>query len=207
MTEDGQDGVLGALADVQRRSLDAAASLVERLVSTVDGQRSSDSDAGAVGDGSSGMGGPVDDLVARMTRLWRDSLTSLAGLVVDGDGVRPSEGVLQVGASPHAAPLRLACAADATAELEVWVHNPTEEDRLGLRVHVTPPAAHDGSLLEKAVEADPQVLDLPARSGRGVRLRVAPAGAVPGTYRGLVLVDGLPDQWLALEVQVGGEPL
>jgi hypothetical protein len=182
---------------------DAAANLVERLVSTVDGHTPAEGDD-ASEPSPDGAGGPVDELVAGWARLWRESITSLAGVVVDGT-VGPDGPGLQVGA-PHAAPLRLACAPGGpSAELEVWIHNPTEHDHPGLRVHVTPPCAHDGKPLDAVVEADPEVLDLPPRSGRGVRLRVDGSGAAAGTYRGLVLVDGLPDQWLALEVQVDGE--
>ena len=205
MTDERQDGVVGAFAEIQRRSLDAAAVLVERLVSTVDGQREQpgDGEPDAAPRGNAVPG--VDDLVAGWARLWRESLTSLAG-VVDGNGLGPSETGLQVGAPPHPAPLRLVCEGpDSSATVEVWVHNPTQVDHVGLRVHVTPPCAHDGSALASQVVVDPAALDLPARSGRGVELRVTGGGAAPGTYRALVLVEGLPDQWLPLEVQVGGE--
>ncbi len=210
MSDERQDGVVGAFAEIQRRSLDAAAALVERLVSTVDGEPAQPTDDDAADAEGPAAGGAVEDLMAEWARLWRDSLTSLAGVVIDGNGVRRAAAPgIDVGAPPASAPLQLVCSAgEAPAGIEVWLHNPTGEDRSGLRVRVTAPTAHDGSALpDAAVTAVPELLDLPARSGRGVQLTVDPGSATPGTYRGLVLVEGLPDEWLPLEVQVrAGEP-
>ena len=52
-----------------------------------------------------------------------------------------------------------------------------------------------------SVRFDPPVVDLPARSSRGVDVSVD-ADLPAGTYRGVVLAAGIPDAWLPVEVVV-----
>jgi hypothetical protein len=69
-------------------------------------------------------------------------------------------------------------------------------------VHCTAARAHDGSELVAALTAEPDAFDLPARSNRGVTISVSSPDARCGVYRGLVLVEGLPEQWLPIEITV-----
>jgi hypothetical protein len=188
---------IDAMTDVQRRSVHAASALVERLVAAVDGH---DDTAGGT-DAEAPRG---DDPWDGFAKLWRDSMMSLAGAVA-GDSAAPH---IDVSAGPTPAPLRVALdAASASGSVEVWLHNPTAEPFDKLRVHCSVPQAHDGSSLDTAaIMVDPDAFDLPVRSSRGVQISVTAPGARPGTYRAMVLVDGLPDQWLPLEITVPAAP-
>jgi hypothetical protein len=55
------------------------------------------------------------------------------------------------------------------------------------------------------VRFDPPLVDLPARSSRGVGVSVDD-DASPGTYRGVVLASGIPDAWLPIEVVIAAHP-
>jgi hypothetical protein len=47
------------------------------------------------------------------------------------------------------------------------------------------------------VQFDPDIVPMPARSSRGVTVKIAvPQNIQPGLYRGMVLVTGHPDVWL-----------
>jgi hypothetical protein len=203
-----------ALGDIQRRGLRAAADVVERLVTAVDGADGHEPTAG--GAATAGPGASAADLQAAV-ELWaelaRRSLQALAGLVPAAGPVPAGTGspvpagatLVDVGAKSPAAGLRLSPGGDS---VEVWLHNGTHDERRDLRFHCGELRSHDGSSLGVAVTFAPAVVDrLPGRSSRGVAVAVGPRGngsaAAPGTYRGLVLVTGLPDAWLPIEVTVG----
>ncbi len=181
---------IGAMADVQRRSVEAAGALVERLVASVDGHHAEPSDAAP---------SEADDGLAGFAKLWRDSMTSLASAV--NGGRAPHIDVAAIGTSTP-----IAITVDATtmtASTEVWIHNPTNAGLDKLRVHCGAPQAHDGATLDAlSFIADPDAFDLPARSSRGVEITVCAPDASPGVYRTLLLVEGLPDQWLPIEIRV-----
>lgn len=190
----GDDSItraIDAMTDVQRRSVQAAAALVERLVATVDGHEDTQTDAST----------PTanDDDLAAFARLWRESMTSFAAAMTGDANAAPH---LDVSAAAPPSPLRVQLDEAGEGALEVWMHNPTGDALDKLRVHCTEPRAHDGGTLDAAITAEPDAFDLPARSSRGVRIAVSAPGAQHGVYRGLVLVDGLPEQWLPLEIVV-----
>ena len=184
---------LHAITDVQRRSADAAGQLVERLIASVDGRERSPED---------GEGGrtDTDDAIAGMTRLWRDSITSLASAFTGG-----GDAGARIDVAAPAPPASVTVTLDASSgagSTEVWLHNPSAEAIDKLRVHCGAALAHDGSLLDAAIAADPDGFDLPARSSRGVVVSIDAPDAAPGVYRTLLLVDGLAGQWLPLEIVV-----
>ena len=93
----------------------------------------------------------------------------------------------------------------AGAEAEVWLHNGSEAAYADVGLHCGDlRASHGGVLPAASVRFDPSVVDLPARSSRGVVVSVD-ADVPPGTYRGVVLAAGVPDAWLPIEVVVAAE--
>jgi hypothetical protein len=190
---------MDAMTDIQRRSAEAASALVERLVSSVDGHRV---DAEADVDTTRPPTG-AEDALAGMTKLWRESITSLASALSGGSADGAARIDVSAGAKPTA--LRVMLDEAMTGSVEVWLHNPSGEAFDKLRVHCGAPQAHDGTILDAdALIVEPDAFDLPARSSRGVTITVEADGVRAGVYRTLVHVDGLPDQWLPLEIVVPG---
>ena len=191
--DDSLARAIDAMTDVQRRSVQAAAALVERLVATVDGHEDDSADASPAQSND-------DDALIAFAKLWRQSMTSFAAAVTGDEKDEPRIDV-SAGAAPS--PLRVTLDAESGhGAIEVWVHNPTADAIDKLRVHCTEPRAHDGASLSAAVTAAPDAFDLPARSSRGVTIGVSASDPRRGVYRGLVLVEGLPEQWLPIEITV-----
>lgn len=188
------------MGDVQRRSVEAASALVERLVASVDGDAGPRDGAGEEGQERPSV---TDDALAGFARLWRDSVSSLAAALPGsaGGAAAPYIDVSAPGVPPS---LRVTLHAESrTGTADVWLHNPSGDAIDKLRVHCGPLQSHDGTVLAPmSVTAEPDGFDLPARSSRGVQLTVDVGDARPGTYRAIVLVEGLPEQWMPLEVIV-----
>lgn len=201
MAEEVFERAIHAMTDVQRRSVEAASALVERLVNSVDGNR--------VPSGDTDQAEPAtatDDALAGFARLWRDSIASLAG-ILPGTGQAGAPYLDISGNGPRPTLHVTLDATNLTGTTEVWLHNPSDNATDKLRVHCGALQSHDGATLPAiGVAVEPDAFDLPARSSRGVQLSVDGHGAQPGTYRGLVMVEGLPDQWLPLEVQIQDPP-
>jgi hypothetical protein len=208
-----------ALADVQRRGLLAAGELVDRLVSSVDGDGDGHSHSAAGGQTPAGSGvGSVDELVQvwlELVRLGVDVIAQAAttqpqrnhgdrgasGATVDV-GSQQSSGSVRVEAQAgHSSP-------SGESEVEVWLHNGTADAQGGIRLHCGDLRAHDGRTLPAdAVRFEPPVVDLPGRSSRGVTVHAtATDRTTVGTYRGVILAAGAPGVWLPLEVDVTGDP-
>jgi hypothetical protein len=211
-----------ALVDVERRSLLAANELVDRLVRSVDGDR--DDHAGAATDGRAPSGrdgaaaagtrlGPADDLMRLWLQLVRVGLDALGHLL-------PHDGAGERAAGPHVATVDTDGTATGAVRIsvtpvepsaadganrpgaEVWLHNGSRFPVSGVALHCGDLRAADGAVLPAAsVRFDPPVVDLPARSSRGVDVSVD-ADLPAGTYRGVVLAAGIPDAWLPVEVVV-----
>jgi hypothetical protein len=208
---------LRSLAEIQRRGLEAAGEVIDRLAGSDD-----DHDDGTVGADQPRMPDGVDlqgltDLWAELTRRWLVAVAQLAparsvdsnghGVPVDGAGAS-----LTVAGSANApSPLRLTVRhsesddASIAAETELWLVNETTDERRDLRPHCGELRAHDGGVFPGGPTFEPAVVDvLPGRSSRGLRVAVSlnGNGVSPGTYRGVVLVAGLPGAWLPVEVTV-----
>jgi hypothetical protein len=191
--------MIGTLAEIQRRSLEAAAAIVDRLVSSVDGRAGDEGPEPAAPDTATEPAATTEALIDGWSQLWRDSVTGLAAVV--SDPASPAAGGLQVDGPERPAALRVEVDPHGVGELDVWVHNPTERGLAGLRVHCSRPRAHDGTELEEScLGADPAEFELPARSSRGIRLTVKAPLAPAGTFRAILLVEGLPEQWLPIEI-------
>jgi hypothetical protein len=210
------------VVDVERRGLLAADELVDRLVRAVDGDhddRPGPPRTGSGGPSSTGdapalprLGG-ADDLV----RLWVQFLR--VGLDAFGQ-LLPSEGAGGLDDGAHAARVDTRGVATGIVRIsvrragttsadgtnppcaEVWLHNGNRASRPGVALHCGDLRTADGAVLPAAsVRFDPPLVDLPARSSRGVDVAVV-GDAPPGTYRGVVQATGIPDAWLPIEVVI-----
>src|SRR5689334_5945087 len=132
--EDSLARAIDAMTDVQRRSVQAAAALVERLVASVDGH--ADAEPAATAPES------TDDALVAFAKLWRQSMTSFAAAVTGDDSDEPR---IDVSAGAPPSPLHITLdAASGHGAVEVWLHNPTGDALDKLRVHCVAPRAHDG---------------------------------------------------------------
>jgi hypothetical protein len=205
------------LADIQRRGLQAASEVAERLVTVVDGD----------GDGSTGRGpsvdgqptGDLDGLVDLWGELMKRSFRAIVSLPAAAvaassppNGAPGGEAVdtpptVDVGTSSASVPLRIRThsSGETDAEAELWLHNGTTAEHRDLHIHCGDLRSPEGGSLAARVRFDPDTVTLPPRSSRGVAVTVelVDDGAGPGTYRAMVLVSGLPDAWLPIEVVVG----
>jgi hypothetical protein len=212
--------------DVERRGLLAADELVDRLVRAVDGDH--DERAGQPRAESGGPSprraapallrlGGAEDLMRVWVQFLRVGLDAFADLL-------PSEGADGPDDCAHAAlvdtrgvatgmvRISVARADSASADgtdpprAEVWLHNGSRAPGPAVALHCGDLRAADGAVLPAAsVRFDPPLVDLPARSSRGVGVSVDD-DASPGTYRGVVLATGIPDAWLPIEVVIAAHP-
>ena len=209
-----------ALVDVQRRGLHAANELVDRLIRSVDrdseGSDGAEADTLAAGSqhntpAGSSAAGPTDDLVRLWVEVVRLGLETFGHFLTPRVPGRSDNGsrvaTLDVGTAASTGVIRIAVfptpsAGESTdrANAEVWLHNGSAAAYSAVALHCGDLRASDGAVLPAAlVSFDPSITDLPARSSRGVVVSVS-ADVAPGTYRGVVLVAGVPDAWLPIEV-------
>jgi hypothetical protein len=194
------------LTEIALRGLEAARVLVDRFVGALDT---------AAGGGVSHPSTPTDaEAEARTPRVdaigqvWVDLLRTTAEA---WSGVSPGAGEgdpsgLEVGvAGGTLLPLSVAAPGDVAVG-ELWLHNRTVAAVEDVRMVPSALRAPSGAEIpERALHLDPAELgSVPARSSRGVTVSVAvPHDAPTGRYRGVVLVDGLPEVWALLDVRVG----
>lgn len=211
-----------ALVEVERRGLLAANELVDRLVRSVDGGHDDGAgpprtDAGTAPSRRDSAGpprlGPADDLMRLWVEVVRLGIDAFGHLLTPAGPHRPDHGghvatVDTSGAATGVVRIILAppepSSTDGTdrPSAEVWLHNGSHAPCSGVALHCGDLRAADGAVLPAAsMRFEPPLVDLPARSSRGVEVSVD--GVVPsGTYRGVVLAAGIPDAWLPLEVVV-----
>ncbi len=101
-------------------------------------------------------------------------------------------------------PLRAVVAAGGAASAVCWLHNTSGAAAPPLRVHVGELRSTRGAVLGARIVVGPDtVARLEPGQSLGVTIEVrVPTDAVPGTYHGLVFVDGLEDDPLMLTVHV-----
>ena len=221
--------------DVARRGVHAANELVDRLVRSVDGDRDdtpdgarrngeSPDDGARDGPGASDDGahfGAADDLLQAWIQVVRLGIDTFGRLRPGGgtghersatvptiDTGGAASGVVRIEVGPSDAGPDAGPEVDAA---EVWLHNRSTEPVAGLALHWGDLRASDGSVMPAAwVQVEPAVVDLPARSSRGIAVSldadltgVAGGPDLPaGTFRGVVLATGIADAWLPIEVVV-----
>lgn len=183
---------LRVLGEVQRLGLDAANSVIARLT-----ERTNGSARRPAGDD------PVEQLGA-LAEVFVDSVLAAAGTA------RSSAGPLQApdigpGASGVPEVLSARAAVGERAELELWLHNYTDDVAREIRFHCTGLISSDGEHLEASgvTVGPPGPLELHAASSRRVQVCLdVPTDAAPGRYRGVLSAGGLADMWVVLEVEV-----
>ncbi len=162
--------------------------------------------------------GATDELVrawADIVRLGLDAFGQFLPPTATGRPDTPGRASVDIatGVSTGVVRLEVACGRSASGAgpadptgvrpgVEVWLHNAGGQEHAGLRLHCGDLRASDGTVLPAgALRFDPDVVDLPSRSSRGVVVSVE-ADPPPGTYRGVILAAGVPDAWLPFEVVV-----
>ena len=206
------DPVLGAklLGEIQAEGLRAAAALVERVVHLVDGPQSTTS-TDPDEDAPSSDGPPATDMSAVLP--WFDLWSDLVGRTSDtlqrfrGADAGPGGDGVQIGIDGSLAPTRplvVSVGQSHRGQGEMWLHNGTSEDHGELVPRCGPLSDIHGNVLAGDVEIDPAKIDgLPSRSSRGFVISVeAEPSSAPGTYRGIVQVQGADAVWMPIEVVV-----
>ena len=225
-----------ALADVQALGLRAAGELVERFVRSVDDDGPvAEGDARDDAAGPAGSSREVGRLLEVWMELLRQTATTFASTngaarpgpeqtAPDGDAARDGASPGDAARSGEPAGVRLApapgspsgpprvvvdptgAAVDGVAEL--WLHNDTLDPVGPVALHCGDLRSSEGDMLAAALHFEPaRIRELPARSGRGIRVCVGVAAPLPpGTYRTVVQVAGAPEVWTPLEVVVAGAP-
>lgn len=190
-----------ALGDIQSEGLRAAGALVDRLVRLVDGTTEAivtEVERAAVADGGTSA---TDTWIAMWGGLLERTSQVLAGRV---DGTERSDPArIDVGGGVGDAVVAITGQPGRSQEAELWLHNGTAADLGQLTLRCGPLESAEGERWCE-VDIDPVEIDrLPARSSRGVLVRVAPVGhRPPGVYRGVLHVAGAPDLWATVELTV-----
>ncbi len=186
-----------ALTDLQRSGLDAAQVLIERFIQTMDGRASVD--GGRPEQDGHGPATGLDGLVDLWADLTKSTLRAFMAQATTTPGGPAASGpndrvrvVLDRDGGQHAA-----------GSAPMWIHNASHTQRHRLRPHCGELRSAAGDRLPAAVTFDPSPIEvLPAGSSAQVTVRVDVADGAAGRYRGVVLVAGLDDAWLNLEVVV-----
>ncbi|MFN8033970.1 hypothetical protein [Mycobacterium sp. ST-F2] len=189
-----------ALGAIQAEGFRAASQLVDRFVraATVgDTQPASGDPPGPNGAGQSDL--------ERLTRAWwamfGQFLLGAAPGSLPGAG---GAGSLTFGQSAAGGMVTLEGTGPGWVSTEVWLHNNTHNDFGEVSLHCSALVAHTGHVIAaSAAVCDPDPVPVPARTSRGVQLRVqlAPFDP-PGIYRGTLLATGQPDLWLPVALTV-----
>lgn len=190
---------LRLLGEVQRRGLEAANLVIARLTERTNAAK----DATAGSNGSTGSTG--SDPMTAMTEAFVSSMSAAVAAMAP-DAVS-GMGSSSRGPAASAVPEVVAAsgAAGETVEVDVWLHNYTDELAAGIELHAIGLVSASGALLSAdCITTRPQhPVDLSAESSRAVQLRVdLPADTPAGRYRGVVAASHLADLWLVLEVDV-----
>ena len=100
--------------------------------------------------------------------------------------------------------LDLAASSPGAAKTEVWLNNRGANDLGLVKLRCSDLLAHDGSVIgSPTVTFNPAAVAMPARSSRGVELKIeVPQVVQPNTYRGTLLAEGHPDLWLPVVLTV-----
>ncbi|KWX67571.1 hypothetical protein ASJ79_21350 [Mycobacterium sp. NAZ190054] len=101
--------------------------------------------------------------------------------------------------------VRLTATPNGAATSELWLRNSGSVDLGKIRLRCGGLLADHGATIGPEVTGfDPEIVPMPGRSSRGVTVQLELARqTAPGTYRGMVLVDGHPDVWLPLVLVLG----
>jgi hypothetical protein len=186
---------------LQRRGLDAATRIVERLVATTDGT----GDGRAGGDAAAPWPGALAlPSTVEVVGLWRDLVQALP----TGRGDGPAGGGNSGTGGTAGAAARLVVGSRAGAvTTRVWLHNGTVRRHVDVRLRCDELRDHAGASFPGTVRFAPDVLpELAPSASRPVDVTATVAGvravAGGGLFRGTIQVAGIPEAWLPIEVVV-----
>jgi hypothetical protein len=207
---------LRAMGDVQRAGLEAAASVVERILELGrHGARMPNSfhlPAQPV-DGTSNGADAEGERAREVRRLradgerllewWGEWMRVLLDAAVDGAeaGIAEREAPRREDQGLRLGPVKAGDSASGRA----WMHILDGPPGAPARLRATALSAHDGGMIEaQAASFEPPMLDsFDLRSSHELGVTVAvPAGTRPGIYHGHILAVGLPEVSLAVRVEV-----
>ena len=210
------DPVLGATLfnEIQAEGLRAAGMLVDRLIHLVDGSpTAADQDGASASRDEPASAGPTESQAGAILpwfELWRDLAERTSDTVqrLNGAATGPTGDGVQVGIDGSLAPVRpLTITVDSAGHGhgEMWLHNGTPEDHGELIPHCGPLSDEFGATLVHDAEIEPPKIDaLMSRSSRAFAISIhADPASAPGTYRGIVQVQGAAAVWMPIEVVVG----
>jgi hypothetical protein len=208
---------LRAMTAVQRAGIEAAATVVERMLELGrlgirgplpfplpaepmrDSERSRPSESDDPGRELRRLRGDAE----RMLELWGEWIRLLLDAAADSaeSAVKPTNG--------RADHLLLGPAKPGTRPAgRAWLHVLDGPPTAAANLTATAFTAHDGSAIEgSAITFDPPTLDTFAlRSSQEIAVTVdVPTGTAPGIYHGHILATGLPELSLAVRIEVSPE--
>lgn len=192
-----------ALGEIQARGFRAATDLVDRFVrqapqsepraaeaSTAEAHPATDAERSAP---------DAEQVLGAWQRLAGQAVHSLRG-----EAKPQGDAVFDFAAETAAGHIHLESAGTGAVAGEVWLHNRGLVDLGKIRLRCSDLLAHDGAVISAdTVRFDPDPVDMPARSSRGVTVEVdVDDGVRPGSYRGTLLADGFPDIWLSIALRI-----
>ena len=201
-----------ALSAIQAEGFRAASRVVDRfaqIAGDVSGARqvTDPGTAKAAAPLTPGLNPDVDLIITTWWTVVGQMFRAMRGETVSGDetsvGVGVGVGVgVNVDVATDVATGAVQLASGETAE--IWLHNSGGDDSTDTVLRCSDLLAHDGAVIAStAVAFTPDVVPLPARSSRGIAIRVEAADDVkPGSYRGTILLSDHPDVWLPIVVVV-----
>jgi hypothetical protein len=198
-----------ALSAIQAEGFRAASEIVDRFAriatTGLNGKdRSATSDAPLTNDQRADLFGATD--IEPLVRSW----WVMIGQFLLGSAPRMADSEVVDGASLDFSNveadgrLDLRTTVPGAATAEVWLHNKGAADQGQTRLRCSDLLADDGSAISaSAVMFDPAIVPMPARSSRGIDVKIdVPQGVQPGIYRGTLLVEGHPELWLPVVLTV-----
>jgi hypothetical protein len=186
-----------ALADVQRRGLEAARQVVDRLLARME-----------PGDGSSGLSeeGPKKD--PDLAQLWAafafQTMSAFSPSNGTNHSVAPGIGAVECSGGEATGCVILTALPDGKVEAgSFWLQNSSRRASGELRVQMGELRSPEGAVVI-GLEAEPSLIgSLAAGSARLVTLSGMLSGCFDGrVYRGLIQVAGAPDVVVAVTVEV-----
>jgi hypothetical protein len=207
---------LRAMADAQRRGIETATAVVERMLElSRQGTRApfpfhlpAEPVNGSSGDGAEAPPDPEREVrrlradAERLLELLGESLRVLFDVAADAaeagvDGQSAAADRLLLGPVP----------AGTAAVGRAWLHVLDGPPGPPARLSATAFTAHDGAAIDaRAASFEPPLLDTFAlRSSQEILVTVEVSeGTAPGVYRGHILASGLPEVGLVVRVEVAG---
>ncbi|WP_167105821.1 hypothetical protein [Mycobacterium sp. DL592] len=195
-----------ALGEIQARGFRAAAGLVDRFVTRPDrGEAPGPHTQQQTSKPPDSAAAEKNPDVQALLQSWRAILGQLAGSVGNASAAQPARGAafdfVNSAATGH---LVLTVRPAAVVSGEVWLHNSGPVDRGEIVLRCGDLLSHAGHVIgSDRVVFEPAQIAMPARCSRGVLVHVEVGADVPaGRYHAMLLVDGHPDIWLPIMLEV-----